>query len=239
MIAVELNKMIRSRRMWITIALIDALPTPVAVLLSRTNLGPRPGTGPAFLSAVLSDGTLFPLAAIAIILPLFLPAAVAVFAGEAIAGEAQAGTMRYVLVRAVGRTRLLVAKLVSVIAFVLLTVLVVAVTAYITGSLLLGNQHLASSVSGSSLSSNEVARFGRPGRRPVCGRRWRREWPPRRRQPRDRERRRRIGVGQGTSRRARGYPLSVYQRASRNRHPRDCRINCAHCVDAPQDWRIW
>ena len=39
---------------------------------------PRPGEGPAFLSAVLANGTLFPLAALAIVLPLFLPVAVAV-----------------------------------------------------------------------------------------------------------------------------------------------------------------
>ena len=85
----------------------------MAILLSVTDLAPRPGTGPAFLSAVLTNGTLFPLAALAIMLPLFLPAAVAVMAGESVAGEAQAGTLRYLLVRPVGRTRLLVAKLVA------------------------------------------------------------------------------------------------------------------------------
>ncbi|MGA9344691.1 MAG: ABC transporter permease [Nocardioidaceae bacterium] len=158
MIAVELRKLLRSRRTWITIALIDALPSLVAVLLSITNLGPRPGTGPAFLSAVLTDGTLYPLAAVAIVLPLFLPAAVAVVAGEAIAGEAQSGTLRYVLIRPVGRTRLLVAKLVSVMTFVILTVLVVAVTAYVLGVLLLGDQQGAAtvSVSGTSLSTQQV-----------------------------------------------------------------------------------
>ena len=67
---------------------------------------------------MLTDGTLFPLAALAIVLPLFLPIAVAVIAGDAVAGEAQAGTLRYLLVRPVGRTRLLVAKLVAVLAFV-------------------------------------------------------------------------------------------------------------------------
>ena len=111
MIGVELRKMLRSRRTWVTIGIIDLLPSLVAVLLAVTEVGPRPGTGPAFLSAVLSNGALYPLAAIAIILPLFLPAAVAITAGETIAGEAQQGTLRYVLIRPVGRTRLLVAKL--------------------------------------------------------------------------------------------------------------------------------
>ncbi|WP_202388380.1 ABC transporter permease [Nocardioides flavescens] len=166
LIRVELSKLVRSRRTWVTIALIDALPTLVALLLAWTDLGPRPGTGPAFLSAVLTDGTLFPLAALAIVLPLFLPIAVAITAGEAIAGEAQQGTLRYLLVRPVGRTRLLVAKLVAVMAFVVLTVLVVAVTAYVLGVLLLGNETVtatgpATSVSGSSMSTAEL--LGRTG----------------------------------------------------------------------------
>ena len=55
MITVELTKLVRSRRTWVTILLIDALPTLVAVLLAVTELGPRPGTGPAFLSAVMTD----------------------------------------------------------------------------------------------------------------------------------------------------------------------------------------
>ncbi|MBD8868049.1 ABC transporter permease [Nocardioides donggukensis] len=159
MIRVELSKLLRSRRTWVTIGLVDALPTLVAVLLALTDLGPRPGTGPAFLSAVMTDGTLFPLAALAIVLPLFLPLVVAITAGEAIAGEAQQGTLRYLLVRPVGRARLLLAKLVSVMAFVALTVVVVGATAYVVGALLLGDEQLttgATSVSGTSLTTPEL-----------------------------------------------------------------------------------
>lgn len=158
MIAVELSKLVRSRRTWVTIAVIDALPVVVAVLLSLTDLGPRPGTGPAFLSAVLADGALYPLAAMAMILPLFLPAAVAVTAGDAIAGEAQQGTLRYVLIRPVGRTRLLVAKLIAVMAFVLLTLLVVAATAFVLGLALLGNGDATTSTtfSGTSLTHGQL-----------------------------------------------------------------------------------
>ena len=156
---VELVKMLRRPRTWITIALLNALPTLVAVLLALTDIGPQPGEGPAFLSAVLTDGTLFPLAALAIVLPLFMPVAVAVVAGDAIAGEAAGGTLRYVLTRPVGRTRLLVAKLVSVLAFVLLAVGVVAAVGYVVGRLLLGGgdaSGLVTGVSGSSLTSAEL-----------------------------------------------------------------------------------
>lgn len=159
MIVVELQKLLRSRRTWVTIGMVDALPTLVAILLAVTDLGPRPGTGPAFLSAVLDDGTLYPLAAMAMVLPLFLPVAVAMTAGEAVAGEAQAGTLRYLLVRPVSRTRLLVAKLVSTMTFVLLTVLVVAATALVTGLLLLGHENTGRTltVSGTTLSTQELA----------------------------------------------------------------------------------
>jgi ABC-2 type transport system permease protein len=160
-IRVELRKLARRPRTWATLLLLDLLPTVVAVLLAVTHLGPRPGQGPAFLSAVLANGTLFSVAALAIVLPLFLPVAVAVIAGDSIAGEAQAGTLRYLLTRPVGRSRLLVAKLIAVLAFVLVAVVVVAGTGYLVGKLLLGNQALTAStsvtsVSGSALTPGQV-----------------------------------------------------------------------------------
>jgi len=158
-IRVELVKMLRRPRTWLIISMLVALPTLVAVLLAVTDLAPRPGTGPPFLSAVLTDGTLFPLAALGVVLPLFLPIAVAVLGGDAIAGEAQAGTLRYVLARPVGRTHLLLAKLVTVVGFVLLAVLVVAAVSYVEGRLLLGQAPASGgtvSLSGSSLTQDEL-----------------------------------------------------------------------------------
>jgi ABC-2 type transport system permease protein len=143
-IRVEVAKLLRRPRTWVTITLLAALPTVVAFFLKATGIAPRPGQGPAFLSAVLNNGTLFPAAALAIVLPLFLPVAVAVVAGDAVAGEAQAGTLRYLLVRPVGRARLLVAKLVSTALFTLLAVVVVAGVAYVVGTRLFGTQPLPS-----------------------------------------------------------------------------------------------
>jgi ABC-2 type transport system permease protein len=157
-IAVELRKLFRRPRTWVTIGLLNALPVLVAVLLAVTDLAPRPGEGPVFLSAVLTNGTLYPLAALAIVLPLFLPIAVALIAGDSVAGEAQAGTLRYLLARPAGRTRLLVAKLASVLAFVFVTVVVVAVVGYLVGRLLFDVQPIGgTSVSGVDLSSSEIA----------------------------------------------------------------------------------
>ena len=161
MIAVELRKMFRRPRTWGTIAALNALPVVVAVLLQVTDLAPRPGEGPAFLSAVLTNGQLFPLAALGIVLPLFLPIAVAVVGGDAVAGEAQGGTLRYLLARPAGRTRLLVAKLVAVLAFVLVTVVVVALVGFVVGRLLFAvppaGVATTVSVSGSSLTTGQIA----------------------------------------------------------------------------------
>jgi ABC-2 type transport system permease protein len=162
-IAVELRKMFRRPRTWTTIAVLNALPVLVAVLLQLTDLAPRPGEGPPFLSAVLTNGALFPLAALAIVLPLFLPIAVAVVSGDAVAGEAQAGTLRYLLARPAGRTRLLVAKLVAVLAFVVVTVVVVAAVGYLVGTTLFDAQPVAAatpvggtSTSGTALTQEEL-----------------------------------------------------------------------------------
>lgn len=162
MIAIELRKLFRRPRTWLTIGLLNALPTVVAILLAVTHVAPRPGQGPAFLSAVLQNGSLFAVAALAIVLPLFLPVAVAVIAGDSVAGEAQAGTLRYLLIRPVGRTRLLVAKLVAAFAFVAVAVVLVAGVGYLVGRLLLGHGVQASisaavtSVSGSSLTPGQI-----------------------------------------------------------------------------------
>ena len=143
MIGVELIKLLRRPRTWISVVLTCALPFLVAVFITITHLTPPPGQGSAFLSAVLQDGALYPAAALALVLPVFLPVAVAVVAGDSIAGEASTGTLRYLLARPVGRTRLLVAKLISVTAYVLLVVLAVTFTAYATGVFLLGPSQAA------------------------------------------------------------------------------------------------
>jgi len=142
-IAVELFKLVRRLRTWLTIGLICALPVIVAIFIAVTHLAPPPGQGSAFLSAVLNEGQLYPAAALALVLPVFLPVAVAVVAGESIAGEASTGTLRYLLARPVGRTRLLVAKLVAVTTFTLIAVIAVAVTSYAAGVLILGPSRAA------------------------------------------------------------------------------------------------
>jgi ABC-2 type transport system permease protein len=159
-IGTELRKLFLRPRTWVSVLLLCLLPAVVAVFLRVSHIAPRPGQGPAFLSAVLSNGSLYPAAALGIVLPIFLPVAVSVVAGDAIAGEAAAGTLRYLLVRPVGRTRLLVSKLITVIVFVLAAILAVAGTAYVIGRVLLptGSDAAATiTLSGTSLTPGQLA----------------------------------------------------------------------------------
>ncbi|HJP76507.1 MAG TPA: ABC transporter permease [Pseudonocardiaceae bacterium] len=164
MIRVELGKMFRRPRTLVSVALLCLLPIVVAIFLATTHLAPPPGQGAAFLSAVLNNGELYPAAALALVLPVFLPISVAVFAGDAVAGEASAGTLRYLLIRPVGRGRLLLAKLISVCVFVIFAILLVVITALITGLILFGSGHAAAvgqpggltSLSGSALGPGQL-----------------------------------------------------------------------------------
>jgi ABC-2 type transport system permease protein len=170
MIRVELAKLARRPRSWVSLVLLCGLPVLVAVFVAVTHLAPPPGQGPALLSEVLSSGSLYPAAALAIVLPIFLPVAVAVVAGDSIAGEAGSGTLRYLLARPVGRTRLLAAKLVALVVYTLSAVVLIAVTAYLTGITLFGTAPVAAtpgglttsniaatSLSGSGLTPSEIA----------------------------------------------------------------------------------
>lgn len=153
MIRVELSKLIRRPRTWVTIALLSGLPVIVGIFVKTSGLAPAPGEGPALLSEVLNNGLLFPAAALAIVLPLFLPIAVSVIGGDSIAGEASNGTLRYLLTRPVGRTHLLSAKLITVVTFIFVAVITVAVVALAAGVVLFGIRPL------SSISATELSPF--------------------------------------------------------------------------------
>ncbi|WP_406453578.1 ABC transporter permease [Streptomyces sp. NBC_00876] len=132
-------------RRWRTIALLGVLAAVpvligIAVRIETADGSPSGpgggGGGPAFLSQVTNNGLFLVFASLAATLPVFLPMAVGVIAGDAVAGEANAGTLRYLLVAPAGRTRLLLAKYASTLVFCLIATLVVAASALAVGALL-------------------------------------------------------------------------------------------------------
>ena len=135
MLLAELSQLFRRRRIHVLLAVLALIPIAISVALKFAG-GPTGGDGPAFLNQVTNNGVFASLAALTIALPVFLPLTVSVVSGDAIAGEATLGTLRYLLARPTGRTRLLVAKGVSVAVFCVAAALIVAVSGLIAGTIL-------------------------------------------------------------------------------------------------------
>jgi ABC-2 type transport system permease protein len=135
MLRSELATLFRRRRVWALLVVLTAIPIAITVVV-RLSGGPQPGEGPNFLSQVTNNGVFAALAGLTVTLPVFLPMAVAIIAGDAISGEAGLGTLRYLLVRPSGRTRLLLVKAVTVAAFCLAATLVVSAGGLIAGVIL-------------------------------------------------------------------------------------------------------
>ncbi|MEU0200323.1 MULTISPECIES: ABC transporter permease [unclassified Streptomyces] len=156
------NELTTTFRRWRTLALLAVLAgVPVLVGIAvkiETGDGSSPGGGggggPAFISQITNNGLFLVFTALAATLPFFLPMAVGVVAGDAIAGEANAGTLRYLLVAPAGRSRLLLTKYATVVLFCLAATLVVAVSALTVGALLFPLGDLTT-ISGTQISFAE------------------------------------------------------------------------------------
>ncbi|MFE3181537.1 ABC transporter permease [Streptomyces violascens] len=139
------SELVTVLRRWRTLALLGvlaAVPVLIGIAVKIQTgdggggRGGGGGDGPAFVTQITNNGLFLVFAALAATLPVFLPMAVGVVAGDAVAGEAGSGTLRYLLVAPAGRTRLLLAKYASVLAFCLIATLAVAASALAVGALL-------------------------------------------------------------------------------------------------------
>ena len=133
----EMRLILGRRRNKAGILVLAALPVLLAIALRASDPSEGDG-GPDLISAATSNGVFVALTALTAEMALFLPLAVAVLAGDTIAGEANIGTLRYLLTVPVGRARLLVVKYVSLVVGALIGSVVVAATGIIVGGALLG-----------------------------------------------------------------------------------------------------
>jgi ABC-2 type transport system permease protein len=156
------NELVTTFRRWRTLALLAVLAgVPILVGIAvkietgdGSSSGGGGGGGPAFISQITNNGLFLVFTALAATLPFFLPMAVGVVAGDAIAGEANSGTLRYLLVAPAGRSRLLLTKYATVVVFCLAATLVVAVSALTVGALLFPLGDLTT-ISGTQISFAE------------------------------------------------------------------------------------
>jgi ABC-2 type transport system permease protein len=136
----ELRLIAVRRRNQVGLAALAAVPVVLAVAMkvAAPDTSGRPGGGPDFFAQIAGNGFFVALTALGVELGLFLPIAIAMLAGDAVAGEANQGTLRYLLTVPVGRTRLLAVKYAGILAGAFLAPLVVAASGLISGLVLFG-----------------------------------------------------------------------------------------------------
>lgn len=133
----EIGMVFRRRRNQAILVVLGLIPVVIAIavkITSRTGRGG--GDGGAFFSSITDNGIFVGFSALLVVLPLFLPMAVSVVSGDAVSGEANLGTLRYLLALPVGRTRLLGVKYVAIVVWAFACALVVAVAGLLIGLVL-------------------------------------------------------------------------------------------------------
>src|SRR4051794_15875872 len=129
----ELGIVFRRRRNLVLLIILALVPVLIAVAVKSQGGGQRTG---GIFGAVAENGIFAALAALLVSGPLFLPLVISVVAGDSVAGEANTGTLRYLLVVPVGRSRLLAVKLAAIVTWCAAAVLAVAITGVLSGLVL-------------------------------------------------------------------------------------------------------
>jgi ABC-2 type transport system permease protein len=115
---------------------------PVILAISVRLSSPSGEGGVDIIGGITGNGLFVAFAALALELPLFLPLAVSAISGDSVAGEANLGTLRYLLAIPAGRTRLLVIKYAAIVIFALVATLIVALVGTIMGLALFGGGNM-------------------------------------------------------------------------------------------------
>lgn len=134
----ELRLIFGRRRNQAGLAVLAAVPIVIAVSVRIANPAPGTAEGPDFFASITGNGFFVALSALTISLPLFLPLAVATIAGDTIAGEANVGTLRYLLTVPVHRTRALLVKYAAIVIFAIAATVLVAGVGLLAGLALFG-----------------------------------------------------------------------------------------------------
>ena len=132
----ELSVLFRRRRTWAMLFTIALIPIFLAIAVKLSGSTLPPGEGPPFLDRVSQNGLFVGFTAMIMAIPLFLPLTIGVVAGDTIAGEANSGTLRYLLIAPVNRARLLVVKFLGAAAFCLAATFTLMITGIIIGVIL-------------------------------------------------------------------------------------------------------
>lgn len=153
LLASELRLVMRRRRNQVILVFLAGIPVLLGTVVRLS--APQPGEGPPFLAQVSQNGLFLVFTSLVVTMPFFLPLAVSVASGEAIAGEASSGTLRGLLVVPVARTRVLAVKYAGIVAYAAACTLAVMVSGVVVG-LVLFPHGPATLLSGSTITSGDA-----------------------------------------------------------------------------------
>jgi len=145
----EMRLILRRRRNLALLAVLAFVPLFIGIAVDISK--PRNGDGPQFLGQITSNGLFLVFTALTVSLPFFFPLVLGVVSGDCIAGEANLGTLRYLLTVPVTRGRLLTVKTLAVATFTVIAVLVMAAVGILVGTALFG-LHSLTLLSGDTVS---------------------------------------------------------------------------------------
>lgn len=134
----ELGLVFGRRRTQVLLLGLGTIPLLLGTVLAIAQDAGMAGQGPGFVGRVTGNGLFLVVSALFICLPFLLPLTIGIVAGDTVAGEAQSGTLRYLLSLPVARTRLLAVKATAALTFAAAAVTVIAVVALATGAGLFG-----------------------------------------------------------------------------------------------------
>ncbi|ONI86137.1 hypothetical protein ALI22I_25845 [Saccharothrix sp. ALI-22-I] len=150
----ELRWILRRPRTVIGLASLCLVPILAGVGLWFAVDGDGPA-GPGLAAIIAGNGLVLPVFTLFLALPLLLPLVGAIWAADGLAGEAQHGTLRGLMISPVGRIRLLGIKAFGVATMSLVAVTLIAFVGAITGVVLFGGEGMLT-LSGSTLSLGEA-----------------------------------------------------------------------------------
>ncbi len=133
----ELRLMFGRRRNQAGLLVLAAVPVLISISVKSTLSHPGQDA-PDFFRSITENGLFVALAALTIELGLFLPLAVSVVSGDSVAGEANIGTLRYLLVTPVTRLRLLLVKYAGITVGAFFATYVVTLVGMAMGLVLFG-----------------------------------------------------------------------------------------------------
>lgn len=135
-VSTELDKQFRRTRTFTAIGLVSLIPIIMTIAIKANP--PGRGDGGFLLQLAAQSGLFVPAAALRFTSEFMLVIVAAIFGGEAIAGEAQWGNLRYLLMRPISRGRLFTGKLIVAVVSALAAVTAVVLIGLLAGGLAFG-----------------------------------------------------------------------------------------------------